>query len=132
MLKRYTRAGFRIARAWFRASGKSAYSRSGFLSAAREHWRQFTAFVRMLRAWAGGRYRGVPVKTLLLSAIALLYFVSPIDLITDFIPIAGLLDDVTVVLLVLSAVSNDLERFQAWEDRQRHTIDAENPASAIL
>jgi len=38
---------------------------------------------------------------------ALLYFLSPLDIIPDVIPIAGFLDDLLVVLLALRQVSNN-------------------------
>jgi uncharacterized membrane protein YkvA (DUF1232 family) len=120
-----------MTRAWFRTSGKSALAGSGNSSGVREQWNRFTAFLRMLKAWAGGRYKDVPLRTLLFSALALVYFLSPIDLISDFIPVVGMLDDVTIVLLVLSAISKDLDRFRSWEDKQRHTIEAEHPARVV-
>jgi uncharacterized membrane protein YkvA (DUF1232 family) len=130
-MKRFWKAASRMARAWFRASGKNALARTGSSSGIREQWNRLTALLRMLRAWAGGRYKNVPLTTLLFSLLALVYFLSPIDLISDFIPVVGLLDDVTVVLLLLSAIRKDLDHFRAWEDAQRHTIDAEHPASAV-
>ncbi len=85
----------------------------------------------MLRAWTGGRYKNVPLKTLLLSLLALVYFLSPIDLISDFIPAVGLLDDVTVVLLLLSAIRKDLDRFRTWEDASGTPSTRSIPASAV-
>jgi uncharacterized membrane protein YkvA (DUF1232 family) len=36
---------------------------------------------------------------------ALLYFISPVDLVPDFIPVSGLLDDLAVLLLVLAMIA---------------------------
>jgi uncharacterized membrane protein YkvA (DUF1232 family) len=52
-------------------------------------------------------------KTVLI--IALLYIVSPIDLIPDAIPFVGLLDDVLVAGYALRLASAELERY-------RHTV----------
>ena len=41
----------------------------------------------------------------------MLYAVSPTDLIPDFIPIAGALDDMTVVALATRFVRKDLEAY---------------------
>ena len=130
-MKRVKEAGVRIAGAWFHASGKDALKRGGLSAGVREQWSRITALGRMLRAWGSGQYKDIPARTLLLSVFALAYFVSPIDLIPDFIPALGLLDDATVILLVLGAIEKDLDRFQAWEARERHTIEAENPSGAI-
>jgi uncharacterized membrane protein YkvA (DUF1232 family) len=107
------------------------FPRGGLFFAMREHWKSFTALLRMMRAWVGGRYREVPARTLLFSVLALLYFVSPIDLIADFVPVIGWLDDAAVIVLLLSAIGKDLDRFRAWEGRGRHTIEADHPASVI-
>ena len=47
----------------------------------------------------------------------LLYFVSPIDIVPDFLPIVGELDDVFLLTLMVSEVSGLLiERFKARKD----------------
>jgi uncharacterized membrane protein YkvA (DUF1232 family) len=125
------KTGWRIARACFRAWGKGLFQRGGLFSAMRAQWKSFTALLRMMQAWVGGRYREVPARTLLFSVLALLYFVSPIDLITDFVPVIGWLDDAAVIVLLLSAIGKDLDRFRAWEGRGRRTIEADHPASVI-
>jgi uncharacterized membrane protein YkvA (DUF1232 family) len=43
----------------------------------------------------------VPVRVRLLLALALAYVVFPIDLVPDFVPVAGQLDDAIVLALVL-------------------------------
>jgi uncharacterized membrane protein YkvA (DUF1232 family) len=47
------------------------------------------------------RHAKTPKATKLLAVIALAYLISPIDLIPDFIPVIGLLDDIGVVALLL-------------------------------
>lgn len=46
--------------------------------------------------------RRTPISAKLLAAITLGYLLSPIDLIPDFIPVLGLLDDLLIVPLLLS------------------------------
>lgn len=70
---------------------------------------------RLVRAYATGDYRQMPWKGLLLGIGALLYFVTPIDLIPDFIVGTGFLDDAVVVAYVIKAIRDDLTRFVAWE-----------------
>lgn len=76
------------------------------------------ALVRLVRSWAGGDYRQVSPKTILSVVGAVLYFVSPLDAIPDFIPVVGLADDVAVVAAVVRSVRGDLERFRQWEAEQ--------------
>jgi uncharacterized membrane protein YkvA (DUF1232 family) len=50
-----------------------------------------------------------------LSSTALLYFVTPSDLFPDFIPVAGYVDDATIIAFVVNAIKADLDKFLEWE-----------------
>ncbi len=78
--------------------------------------------VRLLRAFATGNYKAVPWKTITRIIAVLVYFVSPIDLIPDLLPVIGLTDDVALILWLFSAISDDLEEFRVWE-RKQNTIE---------
>jgi len=60
-----------------------------------------------------GRYR-LPWKTVAALSAALAYFLSPIDLIPDFIPVTGFIDDAAVLALVFGAAEADLRRYCEW------------------
>lgn len=49
------------------------------------------------------REPGVPLLTKALPVLALLYAISPLDFVPDFLPILGQLDDVGVILVALEA-----------------------------
>ncbi len=53
--------------------------------------------------------RDVPLQHKAMLGVAVAYFVSPIDLIPDFIPIAGILDDVSLAAYVLNGMLNDVD-----------------------
>lgn len=95
-----------------RASVK-ATGRKGRL---RDVWTSLLAFFRLIRAYAGGSYRQVSAKALLMIVAAIVYFVSPIDLIPDFILGLGLIDDATVLAWTIRACAADLASFIEWED----------------
>lgn len=71
--------------------------------------------IRLVRSYARGDYRRLPWKAIVLSTTAVLYFVTPIDLIPDFLVGTGFLDDAVVVAYVLKAIRDDLARFEDWE-----------------
>ena len=71
--------------------------------------------IRLVRSYAAGEYRRLPWKSIVLSTTALLYFVTPFDVIPDFIVGTGFLDDAVVVAYVLKAIRDDLGRFEEWE-----------------
>ena len=66
----------------------------------------------MLRAVARGSYR-LRKETLILVAGAVLYFVIPIDVIPDFIPVAGFLDDAAVIAWVVKTCKGEIDLFKA-------------------
>ena len=68
--------------------------------------------VELLKAYATGEYRDVPRKSLLLVAAGILYFVTPIDVIPDFLLGFGYLDDLTVLTYVIGIVRDEIERFR--------------------
>jgi uncharacterized membrane protein YkvA (DUF1232 family) len=81
-------------------------------------WSDLPLLVRLLKAWKGGSYRGLSVRTLASCAVALLYVLSPVDLIPDFIPGIGLIDDAAVLALLLHSLAQDLAAFRIWEERR--------------
>lgn len=73
---------------------------------------------RMLKSYASGQYRDIPWKTLIRMIAVLIYFVSPIDFIPDLLPIVGITDDVALVVWLISAIRDDIEKFRFWERSQ--------------
>lgn len=71
---------------------------------------------RMVKAYANGKYREVPWKSILLLTGGLVYFLMPIDLVPDFIPVTGYLDDLTIILWIYNALEKDIQAFMEWED----------------
>ena len=68
----------------------------------------------MLKDYYNDKYTEVPVGTIGAIVVALLYIFSPIDVIPDFIPFAGLIDDALVLTISLEFVGSDLEKYRKW------------------
>ena len=66
----------------------------------------------LLRAVARGDYR-LRKETLILIAGAVLYFLIPIDVIPDFIPVAGFIDDAAVIAWVVKTCKTEIDLFRA-------------------
>ena len=62
-----------------------------------------------------GNYKDYNVKAFLYVVAAMIYLVSPIDVIPDFILGIGLTDDVAVILFVLREVSLELDKYKEWK-----------------
>ena len=69
----------------------------------------------LLRDRVAGVYRETPWTTIAALTGALIYVLSPIDLILDFIPGIGFLDDAIVIGLAIRLALPDLEKYRAWK-----------------
>ena len=74
--------------------------------------------ISLVKNYVQGKYTTVPYGTILAVLSALVYFLSPIDIIPDFIPLAGYLDDMAVVGLCMNMVSIDIETYEKWRQAQ--------------
>lgn len=87
-----------------------------------EVWDYLQVASRLIQAAVRGEYTGLSGKSLALIVGALIYYVSPLDIIPDFLPIAGLLDDVAVLAFALRSLRDELDAFKRWEsERGRET-----------
>ena len=87
--------------------------------------------VRLVRSYASGEYRDIKTTTIVSGLAVLLYVLSPIDLIPDFIPVLGWLDDLSLVSWFVGKFREELVRFQAWEGRTTATQPASEPARGM-
>ncbi|MGE8079399.1 YkvA family protein [Peribacillus loiseleuriae] len=80
-------------------------------------WINLQTLFQMIKAWISGDYRQIPTRSLLIIFAAIAYFVSPIDLMPDFIFGFGLLDDVAVLTFAFKQIEHDLEAFKLWKQK---------------
>lgn len=76
-------------------------------------------------AWWKGEYRAVSRPALVAVVAGLLYFLSPIDAIPDWLPVVGFLDDLAVLGWVMKKWSDELDAFRVWRDGQSADVLAE-------
>lgn len=81
-------------------------------------WADLPLLIRLLNAWKRGSYRGLSVRTLASVAVGILYILSPVDAIPDFIPGIGLIDDAAILTLLLHSLAQDLAAFRVWEQNR--------------
>ena len=72
-------------------------------------------FIRIINAYTSKEYTYVPWKTICLIVAGLIYFIYPVDLIPDFIPVSGLIDDIALIAWIYESIQDDIDNFLEWE-----------------
>lgn len=86
--------------------------------------------IRMVKAAKRGEYK-MSAKSLLIPSLTIIYILSPLDIIPDWLPVIGALDDVALLTLTIPFIMKEVDRFLAWEEEQKNKknstgiIDAE-------
>ncbi|CAN7166815.1 YkvA family protein [Pseudomonas sp. LjRoot71] len=87
-----------------------------------ERFSDLAAQLKLLQAlclaWWRGEYRAIDTQALLAVMAALLYFVTPIDGIPDWLFGIGLVDDLAVLAWVMRTWRNELAAFEQWRAAQ--------------
>ena len=93
-----------------------------------ETWGKFQLLFGVFKDWINGSYKEMPTRSLVLIVIGIVYFVTPIDGVFDYIPFAGFVDDAAVAGYVISQVNADLEKYKIWkklEESEKEPINEE-------
>ena len=73
----------------------------------------------MIMDYQKGAYREVPVKVIIGAVGTILYFVSPVDLIPDILPVIGQLDDITVLMWLLKQCHKEIQGYKNWRQKKQ-------------
>ena len=73
-------------------------------------------FISMIRSYLKKEYTKAPVGTIVAIISAIAYFLSPVDVIPDGIPVAGYVDDAAIITACLSIVDSDIKEYILWRD----------------
>ncbi|MGE3262367.1 MAG: YkvA family protein [Bacteriovoracia bacterium] len=93
------------------AAGKKAYAKRSVLVHIFE---ELLLLFRFVKSWVSGEYRDVPTRSVFWAVLAILYFLSPLDLVPDLFP-GGYFDDIALITFVLKKIRADLDTFRLWE-----------------
>lgn len=77
------------------------------------------SMISLVRSYTKKEYTEIPIGTIIAIISALLYFISPVDLIPDVIPVAGHLDDAAVVGACIALVKSDLDEYKKWRENNK-------------
>lgn len=94
--------------------------KAGFLS---QYWDDIKTSFALISDWFNGSYDKVPGRMIASLAGALIYFISPLDLLPDWIPMAGFLDDAAILAAVFKLSEADLKFYRKWKRQRRKEPD---------
>lgn len=103
------------------ALAKEAFKHKGFI-------RKIPVIIRMVKSIMSKNGYKPEFKNVVMPALVLVYLVSPLDFIPDWIPVIGVLDDLALLALAMPMLITEAEKFVAWEISSRSdnkTIEAE-------
>lgn len=69
----------------------------------------------LVRDYWKGEYRTIPYKAIAIIVFTLLYVLNMADVIPDFIPGIGLLDDASVIAFCLKIVNTEITKYKDWK-----------------
>jgi len=78
--------------------------------------------ISLIRSFIKKEYTDIPIGSIMAAVSAVAYVVSHIDLIPDFVPVAGYLDDALVVTAALKLIQSDIDEYETWREENNKKI----------
>ena len=78
--------------------------------------------VSLVRNYIKKEYTEIPRGTIIAIISALIYFLSPVDILPDSIPVLGYFDDAAVVAVCWKLVETDVEEYLLWRDENHKVL----------
>lgn len=98
---------------------KKANSKEKLNGPLADLWANLKTVFRLLQAYFSKQYTTIPWGSIVLVVGSVIYFVSPIDLMPDWFPLSGFIDDAAVLMFVIRQINADLKQFLQWETEKK-------------
>lgn len=69
----------------------------------------------LIRDYINGDYRDLSRRTYITLGVAFLYVISPIGIMIGMIPIIGWIDDIVIIVLCITLMQDDLEKYRTFK-----------------
>ncbi|MFP3912681.1 MAG: YkvA family protein [Desulfobacteraceae bacterium] len=91
--------------------GNNNLLKIGLLSRAAE---DFKLLFALIKDYWRGDYRDVSLWSMGVFVSGIVYILVPVDILPDFIPFLGQMDDALILLLCLYFLEKDLHKYKKW------------------
>ncbi len=78
-------------------------------------WDRIHLLFSLVKDWVSGGYKDISRSAILLILAGLIYFVSPIDLIPDWIVGLGFADDIAFLGMIINQLDKELIKYKLWK-----------------
>ena len=76
-------------------------------------------FIGIINDYINQAYTKIPLKMITKILGAVLYFITPYDIIPDKMPVVGYFDEIYVIEKCLSSVDKELDKYFDWKEKQK-------------
>ena len=84
----------------------------------------------LIKDYRLGNYRTALYGTIAAATFALIYVFNPFDIVPDFLPVVGAIDDASVIAACLMLIERDLFKYRDWKFKQP-AIDIRRDGEAV-
>lgn len=99
------------------ALAKEAFKHKGFI-------KKIPVMIRMVKSIMSKNGYKPEFKNVILPALVMVYLISPLDFIPDWIPVIGVFDDIALLAFAMPMLIAEAEKFIAWEASLKSDFNA--------
>ncbi len=77
-------------------------------------FRQVKLAFQLLKDYKGKRYREISWKSVAVIIAGIVYFLSPFDVIPDFLSVVGFTDDAVVLAFIFNSLKKEFDKYKNW------------------
>ncbi len=92
------------------------YNRFGLLGRLIE---DISLLFLMINDFFRGRYRRVPIRSVAVLVFVFVYIFLPFDIVPDYLPVYGQIDDAIIAVFCLYLLEKDLHGYKKWKNENR-------------
>jgi uncharacterized membrane protein YkvA (DUF1232 family) len=75
----------------------------------------FKLLYSLIKDYWKGEYRDISPWSIIVFIAGIIYVISPIDIIPDFLPLLGQIDDALILILCMYFLEKDLHKYKEWK-----------------